>query len=172
MSSVYLHRNMFWKIHLELIDFHKKNLEREILFFYNKKIKFFTDLTTKVLCIGFTACMVYPVIIDIVYSQFGKTLGFACIVPFTDPHTNIGYLINLANQSLIIAFACYGYVIFIRLYFLLFSHLFANLAVLVEKATELHDHITEFGNAEESRIVSLKLSEMVQLHLGFLRFVV
>lgn len=160
---------MFSEMHLQLIDFHMKNLERGILFFYNKKLKLLTNLASGILCVCFSACMIYPVI-DTLFNRNGKVLTFACIVPFTDPHSNFGYFINLTNQSLLITYACYGYVIFLRLYLLMFVHLCVRVDVLVEVANELHGHIIECGTAAQNRVVTLKLTEIVQLHLEFLSF--
>lgn len=145
-----------------------KNLEREILFFYNKNLKLLTDIASGILCICFAACMLYPVIYT-VFSRNGKVLAFACIVPFTEAQSNIGYLINLTNQSFFVVFACYGYVIFLRLYLLIFVHLCVSVDVLVEKANELHEHIKYDGTEAQNRKLSLKLTEMVQLHMEFLR---
>lgn len=153
---------MFWEIHLELIDFHMKNLERELLFFYNKKLKFLTDLSCRVMCFCFAACIVYPVI-DSIFN--GKSLAFTFLVPFTEDQSNFGFSINLANQSFLIGIAGCGYVVFLRLYLLLFAHLCVRVDVLVETANELHDPIIENEN------VSLKLTEIVTLHLDFLRFI-
>lgn len=168
--SFYSNRKFFWELHLSFVEFHKKYDKRRILFKYNKKVKRFIDFLTIVFAVSFLICVIYPIIGTILEKK--KVLSFAFILPFVDHKTDFGHLINFVFQSGQIVLTAFMYGSFCRIYWQLFGNALVRVELLKEVVNEFKENILDYvdedlgGNHQQ---LSLKLKEIVEIHLGYLR---
>lgn len=151
------------------IDFHNKYADKQILFDSNKILRW----CNKILIIGCILCdvslMSYP-IIDSVFLSKKKVLGFGVLLPFTNPEENIGFFLNFLLHNMEMIAITYGFVAFQRMYFIFFSHACVRIDILKNTVDDLKKYVTDKDDAKQNQLLSLKLNEIVQLHLEYLRF--
>lgn len=169
LCSMYLNRKLFWKVHLELIDFHKKYAENKILLEYNKILKFCNKLFASAMIFCIVLLNSYP-IVDSIFFAKKKVLGLGYIIPFTYPDENIGFILNFIFQNIQCALSGYGYVVFLRINWLYFAHTCVRIDILKNTVNDLKENITDTYDENNNQIISLKLNEIVQLHVEYLRF--
>lgn len=172
LLSIYSNRKLFWKAHLEIIDFHKMYAEKgkKILFDYYKKMRFCNKLFAISIITNVTGCIFFPIFDSTILGN-KKTLALGFLIPYTNPDKNFGYACNFFFQNIQICMVGYGYVVFIRIYWLYFAHACARIDILRSIVDELNENITESYIEQQSKILSLKLKEIVKLHTAYLRFV-
>lgn len=121
-------------------------------------------------------CGIYPIISSVLEQK--KILSFGFILPFFDRKTNFGFLINYLYQSLQVVLTGLMYGAFCRIYWQLFGNAIVKIELLKEAANELKENIMNYVfDAEDAdslsayhQQISLKLKEIVDLQLEYLRF--
>lgn len=166
---MYSNRTIFWKFHLDITEFHKRNADKQLLFDYNKKLQFCNKVFGIFIIITVIICSVYP-IFDSVFLTKKKVLCFGVLLIFTNPNGIIGYICNFLFQNIQAVIVGYGYVVFLRIYWLLFAQACARIDLLKISVNDLKEHITDSDNENQNQIVSIKLNDIAQLHLEYLRF--
>lgn len=116
-----------------------------------------------------STCILFPIIDSILGNKKVLALGF--LIPRTDPDENFGYFCNLLFQNIQLIIVGYGYVVFLRIYWLYFAHACARIDILRSSVHDLNQNITDSDIENRSEILSIKLKEIVQLHTEYLRFV-
>lgn len=166
---MYSNRKMFWTLHLDIIEFHKKNADKQLLFDYNKKLQFFNKVFGIIMIISVIICMLYPMF-DSVFLAKKKVLGFGSLLIFTDSEKNIIYICNYVFQNIQAALVGYGYDVFIRIYWLMFAQACSRIDLLKNTVKDLNEHIIDSDDENQNKIVTSKLNDIAQLHEDYLRF--
>lgn len=164
---MYFNRHIYWKLHLDFIAFHKKYADNNILLDYNKK----TRRLNNVLCaciVLFAFCSILYPLIDALFLQKKKVLGFGFLIPFTDPATDFGFYINFAFQCSNIVTAGVGYIAIFRLYWLLFGHLCTKLEVLTSMVEDIKEITENNESGKHDSTISKKLNDIVDFHIDYL----
>lgn len=160
----------FWKLHLDIVSFHKKLADNLILLKYVKKVKLFN----KLVCISgistVLACIVYP-IFDSTFLAKKKVLCFGFVIPFVDPYETLGYFLTFTFQIAQALILGYGYVVFNRFYWQYFAHANVRIDILKSNVENLNEYITDNDDEEHIQLLmAVKLNEIVELHNDYLRF--
>lgn len=137
-------------------------------------IKFY-GFCNKLFCIGtilcVVACFVYP-IFDSIFLAKQKVLCFGFLIPYTDPQELVGYALNFLFQIWQVIVLCFGYVAFLRMYFLLFVHACLRSDILKINMEDFNGHITEFDDQiHQNEKLSIMLNEIVRQHLNYLKLI-
>lgn len=166
---MYCNRNIFWKFHLESIEFHKKYAGEHILYDHNKLL----ILCNKIFGIGTTVCIIsgifYP-IFDSIFLSKKKVLAFGYLLPFVDPEGKIGFLFNYLFQNIVLIIVGSGFGIFLRMYWLFFAHACMRSDILKKTVEDLKEHISDIKTEKQNLQLTLKLDEIVEIHIEYLRF--
>lgn len=160
---------VFWKLHLDIIDFHKNFKNHPILFKYNLKVKYANYFFLMTGVIAVLACTAFP-IVDFLFLSKKKVLCFGFLIPFTDPDENFGYFLTYVFQILQVVILAYGYITFTRIYWLYCAHANVIIDVLENSVEALNENITDDNDEGQNQLLTKKLSDIVKLHNAFLRF--
>lgn len=167
---MYCNRALFWKFHVGLIEFHKKYAEEPILYDQNKLL----ILCNKIFGIGTTFCIIsgilYP-IFDSIFLSKKKVLAFGYLFPFVDPEGKIGFWLNYLFQNIVLIIVGSGFGIFLRMYFLFFAHACMRSDILKNTVESLKEHISDITDEKQNLQLTLKLDEIVELHIEYLSFI-
>lgn len=171
MACIYLDRKFYWQIHLDIIDFHNKFADKEILFTYNKILRICNKLFFLGTIVSAVSCVLYP-IIDSLFISKKLILGFGFLIPFTNPEEILGYLLNFVFQNTQVVILCFGYVTFIRMYWMLFAHACVRSEILKSNLEAFNGNITYTHDDKQNQQLALMLNEIVELHIEYLRLVI
>lgn len=145
---MYLNRKSLWKLHLEIIEFHKKFADKQFLFDNNKKLRFCNKWFGIALIVSVIGCIGYP-IFDSIFLAKRKVLGFGFLIPFTDPAENFGYLLNFLFQSIQVCISGYEYAVFLRILCLFFAYACSRIDILENTVQDLNLIVTDTQNDEQ-----------------------
>lgn len=169
MWTTLLNPKIFWNLHLDIIDFHNKFADNLILFKYIKKVKFLNNFFCVSGITAVLACIAFPVFDSIFLSKM-KVLCFGFLIPFADPNENLGYFLTFVFQNIQVAILGCAYVTFITIYWQYSAHANVRIDILKNAVEDLNEHITDIDDEEKSKLLEVKLKEVVKLHNHYLRF--
>lgn len=161
---------MFWKIHLEIVDFHKQFSEQNLLLEYNKKIKPVNNFFGFGGIFLIVVCILYP-IIDSIFFAKKKVLCFGFLIPYVDPEEIVGYLCTFVFQNIQVSVLALGYATCLRMFWIFFAHAIARIDLLIITVSDLTKHTTDNDDHEKHTVMTKKLDEIIELHNEYLRFI-
>lgn len=117
-----------------------------------------------------TTCgCIYPMI-DAIFIKKKKVLSFGFLLPFIDPTTNFGFYINFFHQMWCFILGGCGYASVFRSYWLIIGQLIIKIEILKYNTNNLMELIENNNDGKQDKKISLALSEIVELHIGYLNF--
>lgn len=158
---------IFWQIHLDIVSFHKKFADNPILFKYIKKVQLFNKFIFISGGSTVLACIAYP-LLDSIFLAKKKVLAFGFLIPFADPDEILGYVLTFVFQIIQVFILGYGYVLFSRVYWQYCAHANVRIDLLKSTVEDLNQHITDNDDEQQSRLLSVMLNEVVELHNNYL----
>lgn len=168
---MYSNRKLIWKTHLEIIDFHNKFADKQLLLCdYNKKLRICNKIVGYGCTICVLSCIIYPIFVSIFLSK-KKVLGFGFLLPFTDPEELFGYFLNYVFQNVEFIICGFGFIAFLRLYLLLFTQTCLRLDILKNTVDGLTDLVLNNEDSKQDKKISSRINEIVQLHMEYLRLI-
>lgn len=97
-------------------------------------------------------------------------LGFGFLIPFTNHEKWFGYILNFMFQNIQVVILGFGYITFIRMYWMLFAHACARSELLRNSLEDFNEHITDDSyDEQQNQVLGSLLKKIVQFHLEYLR---
>lgn len=170
MACICLNRKIFYQLHLEIVDFHKRFKHKEILFTYIKILRICNNIFCCFGVASILACVLYP-IMDSLFMSKKLVLGFGFLIPYTNHEKWFGYILNFIFQNIQVVVLGFGYITFIRVYWLFFAHACVKSDILRSTLEDFNGHIgNDSYDEEQNQEMELRLKKCVQFHIEYLRF--
>lgn len=170
MQSFYSNRKLFWSINLSFIEIYTKYGEIDFILDYTKKMQLLLRILSISILANVSSGCIYPIIVAI-FIQKKKVLSYGFLLPFIDPATSIGFYINFLWQMWGFILGGFGYAAVFRTFWLMTGQLVITIEVLKYKMNNLMDIIENNEDGKKDKLISLELSEIVEYHIKYLKFV-
>lgn len=111
-------------------------IDKKTIWKYTKISKILHDIIDAVLILAGLSFVISSILLTLITSTYILPYGF--IIPFTDPNTLIGYIINLLYQYFQTYTVVFGFLGFSRIYLTLVIHGCTEIATMVDMINDLN----------------------------------
>lgn len=157
-------------MHLSFVDIYKKFANNDVILEYTKKIRLMTRIITFCMSINIICCIIYP-FFNVIFFAKKKVLSFGFLLAFTDPKTDFGFYINFIFQQNCWIFGGFTYIAVFRTFWLLIGQIIVKNELLKTMIYDLKKLVEDNDNGNHNKNVSAKLSEIVDFHISYLKYI-